>query len=155
MTAPPPTAPSGPWPPHPRAACPSCASSSGPAKALDPKKFAALVADLDDEKFAVRQKATEELEKNIDLVEGELRKLLDGQPSLEVRQRLEKILEKVNGSTPPPERLRALRTLTVLEQVGSPEARQRIEQLTRGAAEAWLTRAAGSSLKQSRRDAAP
>jgi WD40 repeat protein len=117
-----------------------------PAKAIDPKRLAALVADLDNEKFAVRQRATEELEKNLDLVEGDLRKFLEGQPSLEVRQRLEKILEKVTVGPPPAERLRALRVLTVLEQIGTDAARQHIEELTRGAGEAWLTQTARSSL---------
>jgi len=119
-----------------------------PARPLDPKRFTALVADLDNEKFAVRQRATEELEKNIDLVEGDLRKLLTGQPNLEVRQRLEKILEKVSAGPPPADRLRAQRTLTVLEQIGGDAARQHLDQLTRGAADAWLTRAAAHSLER-------
>jgi hypothetical protein len=125
------------------------------ARPLDPKRFAALVADLDNESFAVRQRATEELEKDIGLAEPGLRKLLESQPGLEVRQRVEKILERASAGPPSPDRLRAQRTLTVLEQIGSPEARQHLEQLSRGAAEAWLTRAARSTLERLDRPAQP
>jgi WD40 repeat protein len=119
-----------------------------PSKPMDPKRFALLVADLDSASFAVRQKATEELENKLDLVEGDLRKLLEGKPGLEVRQRVEKILEKVSGGPLPPERLRTWRALTVLEQIGTTEAREHLEQLARGPADSWLTREARKSLNR-------
>lgn len=111
-----------------------------PAVSMEAKRFTQLVADLDSDKFAVRQKATELLENNLDLIEGDLRKLLASKPPLEVRQRLEKILEKINAGPPPPERLRVLRALGVLEYIGDAEARALLEALTKGASEAWLTK---------------
>lgn len=118
-----------------------------PAAALEPRRFTQLIADLDSDRFAVRQKATEELENNIDLVESDLRKLLQGKPSLEVRQRVEKIMEKATGPLPA-DRLRVQRALTVLEQIGNAEAKQVLESFTRGPADAWLTREAKLTLQR-------
>lgn len=62
---------------------------------VDPKKLAQLIADLDSEKFAVRQQATADLEKLATSAEAELQKALEKKPSLEVTRRLEDILLKV------------------------------------------------------------
>ena len=60
--------------------------------------------------------------------------------------RLRKILEKVNTADPPPERLRHLRAVEVLEDIGSPEAREVLRRLARGTPQAWLTRASRDAL---------
>jgi hypothetical protein len=65
-------------------------------KPVDPKKLAQLIADLDSEKFAVRQQATADLEKLATSAEAELQKALEKKPSLEVTRRLEDILLKVD-----------------------------------------------------------
>jgi hypothetical protein len=44
--------------------------------------------------------------------------------------------------------LRAWRAVVVLEQINTPEARQLLEVLSRGAAEARLTREAGAALRR-------
>jgi WD40 repeat protein len=116
---------------------------------LDPKKMAQLMADLDSNQFGARQRATEELEKLAELAEPDLRKVIKGQPSLELRMRVERLLERlVNVAPPTAEELRALRALEVLEQLGTPEARQAIEALTKGAAGARLTRFAQLTLNR-------
>jgi len=110
-----------------------------PAVAPAPEQLAALLADLDDKQFTVRQRAAEQLEKFGGLARPTLRKALEGQPSLEVRQRLEAILEKVNGQTPSAETLRAVRVVEVLERLGTPEARQVLRALASGAPGAAIT----------------
>jgi RNA polymerase sigma factor (sigma-70 family) len=113
-----------------------------PVAPVDAKRLAGLIAALDDDAFDVREKASTELEKLGETAEGALRKALEGEPSPEVRQRVKALLEKVAGRTPSAERLRTVRTLEVLEQAGSPEARQILESLAKGAPGAWLTQEA-------------
>jgi hypothetical protein len=63
---------------------------------------------------------------------------------LEVRQRLELLLEK--PAIPRPEGFRTLRALEVLEYIGTPEAPTILESLAKGAPEARLTEEARLSL---------
>jgi RNA polymerase sigma factor (sigma-70 family) len=91
------------------------------------------IRDLDDPQFAVREKASSELAKLGRQVEPELRRAL-ARASPEARLRLERLLAALpgaGGKAPDPERVRALRALEVLEQVGTPEARQAVEALAR------------------------
>ena len=76
-------------------------------------------ADLDNSRFASRKEAMQELEKLGDFAEPVLRPLLQGKLSLEKRQRVEELLNKLEAS---PERLRTLRTIEVLERIGTPSA---------------------------------
>jgi hypothetical protein len=99
-----------------------------------------LLADLDDERFSVRQKAEAELEKMGPSIEPALRKALEGKPPLEARRRIEKVLETVAGWAG--ERLRALRALEAIEYMNAPKTRRLIEELAGGEAHAWLTREA-------------
>jgi hypothetical protein len=117
-----------------------------PAPQGDAARIARLVADLDNEKFEVRQKATQELEQLGDAAAGALRKVLGGQPSLEVRRRAEELLGKLEALTPA--RLRVSRALELLEQCGTAEARKLLEALAGGAEGAPLTRDAQSALRR-------
>ncbi len=116
---------------------------------VDPKKVDQLFRDLSSDNFPVREKATQELEKYGRWMEGRLLAALEDPPTLEVRRRLERMLNilKVAGAmTLKQERLRMYRTMTVLEQVGTAEARKVLEDLTRGAPEIELQREAELSL---------
>jgi hypothetical protein len=117
-----------------------------PAVAADPQRVARLLRDLDSEEFARRRQASEELEKFGEGAESALRKALEGRPSLEVRHRLEELLDKVESLTP--QRLRILRTLEVLEHAPGTEARQLLQALAKGEPGAWLTREAQAALKR-------
>jgi RNA polymerase sigma factor (sigma-70 family) len=117
-----------------------------PAEPADPQRVARLVADLDDNSFEVRQKATVELEQFGDLAETELRKVLQAGPSLEVQQRVERLLQKLSGQTAGGEMLRELRAVELLESIGGSEARQVLEVLAKGATGARLTKDAQSAL---------
>ncbi len=96
-----------------------------------PPWIARLIADLDNDTFAVREAASAELKKLAGQAEPALRRLLDDPPSPEVHLRAARLLEKVEGAPFSPEYLRALRAVAVLEGIGSPEARQALEGLAR------------------------
>lgn len=75
--------------------CPEPFRSTVPA--TDAKKIAQLIADLDSNQFATREKASEELTKLGRLAEEALRKQLAGKPPLEVAKRVEALLQKVEA----------------------------------------------------------
>jgi dipeptidyl aminopeptidase/acylaminoacyl peptidase len=113
-----------------------------PVPATDGTQMARWIADLDSTEFAVREKAVQELAKRGEAVEGALRKALEDRPSLEVRQRLKLLLEKLQGVN----RLRMLRAVEVLEHLGTVEARRLLETLAQGAEEARLTQEGKAAL---------
>jgi RNA polymerase sigma factor (sigma-70 family) len=112
-----------------------------PEPAPDARKIDQWIADLNSQEFAARRKAEKELEALGELAEPALQKVVTGQPPAEIRQRVEKLLDKINFQ-PPPDRLRALRAVEVLESMGTPEARQLLKRLAQGAPGSRLTRAA-------------
>jgi hypothetical protein len=67
---------------------------------------------------------------------------------LEVRRRVEAILAGHSAVIRSPERLRRVRAIQVLEQIGSPQARSVLETLATGAAAARDTQEAQASLKR-------
>jgi hypothetical protein len=117
-----------------------------PAQAADAQQLARLLADLDSTDFKVRQTAQAALAEFGDLAEPALRKTMANKPTLEVRQRVEKLLEQLRGPVTRPETLRSLRALAVLEHLATPAARQALEKLAAGAPEARLTREAQAAL---------
>jgi WD40 repeat protein len=114
------------------------------------KRLAALIADLDDEQFAVREKAVKDLENFGEAAVRACEKALQGQPSAEVRRRLESFVKKEakSASELPPERLRALRAIEVLERIGTPSAQELLKSLAAGAPEARRTQEAKSALER-------
>ena len=119
-----------------------------PAPRVDPGHVARLVSDLDSSKFSVRDRATRELEFLGEVAGPALQGALRGQPSLEVRRRVERLLRMLHERALTGERLRAVRALEVLEHIGTPEVRQILEPLAQGAPGALLTREAAASLKR-------
>ncbi|HEY7426476.1 MAG TPA: sigma-70 family RNA polymerase sigma factor [Gemmataceae bacterium] len=128
-----------------------------PVAPVRAQRLARLIADLDSETFQVRQQATEELERLGEQAEPALRKALAGKPELEVRRRLEQLVEKLTEPVPSPDRLRALRAVEVLEHIGTMEAQGILESWAKGALEARLTQEAKASLERMARqpDAKP
>jgi predicted NACHT family NTPase len=115
---------------------------------VDHRRVEKLIDQLDDDLFSVREKAMSELEKIGVACEPTLRRALLGDPSLEVRRRIERLLERLEGGTMPPENLRAWRSLEVLERIDTEETRQVLERLSRGAPDAWLTQDAKLGLQR-------
>jgi WD40 repeat protein len=114
-----------------------------PVTAADPKRVGPLLADLDSPRFAVRKRAEQELAKLGDSAEPALRTALAGAPSVEVRQRIERLLGKRGG-----ERLRYVRALEVLEIIGAAQAGPLLKRLAQGASGAGLSREAKASLQR-------
>jgi WD40 repeat protein len=122
-----------------------------PAPWPDPKRIPLLLADLDNKRFAVRRQAERELSNLAEQAEPALRKALKNpRLSLEARQRVERLVRniEVKKLAPAPQELQALRSLAVLEGIGSPEACRLLGKLKRGAPEARLTQEAKATLKR-------
>jgi hypothetical protein len=83
-----------------------------------------------------------------DLAEPALRQTLANKPTLEVRRRVQAILERLRGPVTRPEVLQALRAVAVLEDIGTPAASRLLEDLAKGAPEARQTREAQASLRR-------
>ncbi len=109
-------------------------------------KIVRWVADLNSERFQVRDRAVTALEKLGRLAEPALRQALEGQPPLEARRRLERLVEKL----PPPslERFRQMRALEALGHSGTPEGWGLLEALAAGAAVDPLTHDALAVLRR-------
>ena len=58
------------------------------------------------------------------------------------------IVERLESKSPTAERLQAIRTIEILEQIGTPEAQHVLRSLAQGAPEARLTREAKASLNR-------
>jgi hypothetical protein len=115
-----------------------------PASEANGQQVARLIADLDSNQFAVRQKAREELENLGEQAAPALRKTLTKKPALAVSRQIEEVLAKTDQLTP--ESIRAVRAIEVLEHIGSPEAKRLLETLAKGAEGFRLTTEAKASL---------
>jgi hypothetical protein len=122
-----------------------------PGSLLDSQLLPRLIADLDSPRFAVRKRATEELGKLGELAEPALRQELRRRPSLEVIQRIEQLLLKRQGKIPPPEDLRMMRALEVLEHIGTSEAQDILLHLAKGEPGASITQEARAGAERLRK----
>jgi WD40 repeat protein len=121
------------------------------AAGLDKARVSRLIADLDSDKFAVRSNAMRELQELGEIPESDYRKALAARPSLEVRQRLDELLNKLRNL--PPDRLRLVRAVEALELADTPEARRFLAALAGGAPDAGLTKDAKAASERLNRTA--
>jgi sugar lactone lactonase YvrE len=119
----------------------------------DAGKVRSLLAQLDDESFAVRERATKELAQLSDAAEPLLREYLASTKSPEVAQRLEVLLDSAQQSAGDAETLRGLRAAEALERIATPDARAALEELATGVAGSRLKSRAREALR--RLDAMP
>jgi WD40 repeat protein len=105
-----------------------------------------LLAELDSDDYATREKATEALARLGAIAEPALRQALEGKPSPEVRRRVERLLQKLRSSALTGEELRHVRAVEALEYCDTAEARKLLDALSRGSGEARLTREAKAAL---------
>ncbi len=129
----------------PRLTVPFLREHLRPAPPVDPKRLARLIAELDDDEFAVRNRAAAELGKIGEQAEAALRRALEGKPSLEVRRRVEGLLKRLEQ--PSPERRQAQRAMEVLVRIGTPAARHLLRSLAGGPADSWTTHDAKEALE--------
>ncbi|HWG44722.1 MAG TPA: WD40 repeat domain-containing protein [Gemmataceae bacterium] len=113
---------------------------------VDPKRLARLIANLDDDVFKVREKATRELAEAGSDAADALRKALANDPSVEAKGRIEGLLNRLDkgGSS---EHLRHLRAIEVLERIGTPAAKDVLREL----AGKPLSEELGEEIRASRR----
>jgi WD40 repeat protein len=112
----------------------------------DARRIARLIADLNDAKYVVRERAMRELMVAGNASVGALRAALnDKKVSAEQAERIEELLKKLDGPKPAPARLRESRAVAALELMGGPKARALLEELA--------TRPQDSSLSQNARAA--
>jgi WD40 repeat protein len=119
-----------------------------PVPPPDPQRVARLLAELDDDRFAVRERATRELEKLGELAAPAMREAVRSLPSPESRRRATQLLAKVDAGAlqATPDSIRAVRAVEVLEHIGTPAGRSVLESLAGGAPGARLTEEAKASL---------
>jgi hypothetical protein len=105
-----------------------------------------LIAMLDSNEFTERQQATQDLAELAELAESALRRAQSNARTLEQRRRVENLLELLQTQPPTPEQLRYLRSIEVLEHLGTSSANRLLEMLAKGAPDARVTREAGAAL---------
>jgi RNA polymerase sigma factor (sigma-70 family) len=127
------------------------------AEAPDEAKLRRLLAALDADTFAEREQATAELRRLGKAAEAALRQALADGPSLELQQRVERLLRYLEEqSGPTQEFLGRVRAMEALEQIGTPEAQRVLENFAGRATDAELVREAKASLDRlSRRGQKP
>jgi RNA polymerase sigma factor (sigma-70 family) len=119
-----------------------------PVHQPDAARVKALIADLDTDDFATRERATAALQDHGALVAAALREVVAKSSSAEARRRAQGLLRELENGVIPPRELRALRAVEALEWIATPEARARLLELTKGAPDARLTRAAAAACKR-------
>jgi WD40 repeat protein len=110
-----------------------------PAATVDGKLVDALIGQLDDSQYKVRQKATAELVKIGEQILPRIEKVLAGTPPLEVRMRLEEIRNRMTVLVLTGEKLQAFRAVEILERIATPQASKALEALANGAPATGLT----------------
>lgn len=135
------------------AACPQTVSflskKMRPIPTVTAERLKKLLADLDDDAFAAREKASRQLAELGEIAGPSLRETLASRPSAEVRRRVEALLthlKPLDAIPPSEERLRILSGVIVLESIGDKAARNVLQTLASGASQAQLTREAKAAL---------
>jgi len=109
--------------------------------------IARLVDDLDHGRFVVRHEATRQLERIGRYAVPELKAALEKNRSLEFKRRVEGLLERINAAPAMlPEERAAMRTVTVMERLGTADASEVLRKLAAGYPAAQVTRAAKAAL---------
>jgi WD40 repeat protein len=116
-------------------------------KRADIKRLEKLIAELDHDSFAVREKASRELADAGAAAEGVLRKALD-KDSEEVRRRAQELLDRLEASGSLPERFRGVRAVEALERIGTAAARQALSELAKDSADSPLREEIAASLER-------
>jgi hypothetical protein len=133
---------------NPAHAVPLVRESLLPVKSPDSKQVARWIADLSSNRFEQRRLAADNLERLGELAGPALRAALAAKPPLEAHRRITAMLAKLRPAVLPPEALRGVRGVQVLEMIANPEARKVLAVLACGAAGARLTQEAQASLER-------
>ena len=119
------------------------------APRVKPDRLQELIQNLNDERFMVREEASRELAELGIEAEAALRAAFARTTTLEVRRRIQALLMALSPQRQVSrESIRLLRVIQILEQIGSPPARQVLTYLAEGAPAAPETRAAKASVER-------
>jgi hypothetical protein len=119
-----------------------------PARAPDARRLRSLGADLNSDRFAVRERAMRTLRKEGVRAEPEIRRLLKEQPGTDMRARLEQLLHELQRGFSVGEVLRERRATEVLERIGTAEAIEVLKALAGGFEADPRTRKARASVER-------
>lgn len=118
-----------------------------PAPAAVPAaKIAEHIADLASDDFPTREAAVKALEKLGGEVGPPLRDVVQKSPSAEARKLAAELIGKIDAPATRPDDLRVLRVVEAMENLGTPEARARLEKWAAGPAGHRLTIEAAAAL---------
>jgi hypothetical protein len=118
------------------------------AAAPDAKQKKKWVADLDNDDFDAREKATTELARLGELARPALEAAMKSK-SAETRRRAEELLGRLKPDvTPAAEDVRGLRAVEVLVRINTPEARQALQALAKGPEGDRVAREAKATLER-------
>lgn len=119
-----------------------------PVATPDPKLLDRLVGELGSSKFAVREQAGLELERLGDQALPTLRQILRGNPPLETKQRLVKLVARMEGPSSDVSVLQLIRAVEVLEEIGGADAEAALGSLAKGMPGHRVTEAARDALRR-------
>ncbi len=112
-----------------------------------PERLKELLADLENPDFEARERADAAMIQFGELAEPTLRRLLEeGKPALDLRQRLQTLLDAPPSWTG--ERLRYWRAMQVLESMGTADAQNLLEMLSGGTPDSRVTQEAKATLRR-------
>jgi roadblock/LC7 domain-containing protein len=124
----------------------------GPLEKIRPADVAKWIGQLDDDDFDTREKATENLQHAAPVAEPQLRQALaGGKLSADVRKRVEQLLEPLDRASLHPDRLRDLRMVQVLEQIGTRESRELLTKLAGSPVKTFLAEEAARAVERAKR----
>jgi WD40 repeat protein len=129
----------------PRQSLPFLEARLKPVAPPDMQIVAKLLRELDSDQFANRDRADKALEKMGEAVEGALREALDRNPTLEVRLRLERIL---NQDKEGKEVIRRLRATETVEHIGTSQARELLGSIAKGTPNPRVAKAAAAARRR-------
>ena len=118
------------------------------SKPLPCDQFNRLLADLDDDDFDIRERASARLARLGERVEGQLRRVLEGSLPTEARRRVAAALKIIQKQKQPPDCVRALEYLSAHD---APENGELLQVLAEGAPDARLTQQAKAKLAEWRK----
>jgi RNA polymerase sigma factor (sigma-70 family) len=130
----------------PQRALPLLRSKVVPVPNPDGEQIKAMLAALDSNDFAQRERATADLAKLGPVVEPALREVRRTTTSAEVRQRIDGLLDRLAGAEPTSEEVLGVRAVEIAEWAATPEALKLLESWASGAATARLTTEAAAAL---------
>jgi hypothetical protein len=119
-----------------------------PSKKTEPAPFKKWILDLDSAEFRRREKAEKELADDLTSARPFLEEALGDNPSLETRQRIKRLLDKLVIQPPSPGKLRELRALEVLEHIGTKVAEEVLRGIAEGNYDPELAAAAKAARKR-------